>query len=109
MNSMPQRFVICTNSTAGLAGANAADRNKITNYFEAKKWDVWHWFEDVWLVLNPSDKRIQTNVLRDELQALFSPLQRHLLIIEVSDQLHYSGWAPKNGWPWMLEKWGTPQ
>jgi len=108
---MSQRFIICTNSAVGPAyGANATDRNKITSYFEAKKWDVWHWFEDVWLVVNPSDQAMQTNALRDELQALFAPLQRHLLVIEIGNPAHYSGWGPKDGWPWMQEKWGgTPQ
>jgi hypothetical protein len=137
---MFQRLIIITDSSKGLLnGATAQERNLITRFLEGKGWDVWHWFEDVWLVVVPDGGIADTKAsamanvpasaiftkglgvsagwvdpaeLREEISALFGALstQRHVLIMAVPDgTITYSGLGPPDGWPWMKAKWGHPK
>ena len=106
---MEQRFLISTDSAKGApaGGTTADERNKITFYLEAKGWQVWHWFEDLWLVVTPQGSTT-TIALRDEITNLFGA-KRFLLVMEIQGPIVYSGYGNGEGWPWMASKWGTPQ
>jgi hypothetical protein len=101
---MPQRFVICTDSGGGEGyAATTRERNKITRLLQSKGWRIWHWFEDVWLVVNPSEERYSTDQLQLELRTQFID-DRYVLILEVTAG-EYSGFGPKKAWPWMRKNW----
>ena len=59
---MAQRLIIVTDS----AGTTRDQRNAITAFLEGKGWEVWHWYEDLWLVNNPGEP-IDFGTLRDQL------------------------------------------
>jgi hypothetical protein len=107
-----RRFVICTNSatdTGAVNGATVDQRNQITLYLEAKtNWQVWHWFENIWLVVVPPDDEITLAALRGEFESFLGEL-KHTLIMQVSQPITFTGRANKDGWPWMYKNWGTPQ
>jgi hypothetical protein len=103
---MAKRLVICTDSGKGpVNGANAFDRTNITKHLEAKGWQVWHWFEDVWLVVTDVDD-VGLSLLRDELRNVIGGPNKHVLIMQVDGPVAYSGFGNPNGWPWMATNWG---
>jgi hypothetical protein len=107
-----RRFVICTNSatdTGAVNGASVDQRNQITLNLEAKKdWQVWHWFENIWLVVIPPDDEITPVALRREMESFLGE-SKHLLIMQVSQPITFSGRGNPDGWAWMYKNWGTPQ
>jgi hypothetical protein len=105
---MEQRFIICTDTAKGPGpGTSALDRNNITRHLEAKGWQVWHWFEDIWLAVAPPDS-ITPRDLRLELMTLLAA-GKHVLVMLIEGEIKYSGNGPPAGWPWMAEKWGKPE
>lgn len=106
---MAQRFIICTNGQPASANAPTPDdRNKITRLFEAKEgWQVWHWFSDVWLIVDPFDSTTPRQ-LSDELRALLGE-PKHVLVMKIEGAIGFSGYGPPDGWPWMSTNWGKPQ
>ncbi|MGI8773203.1 MAG: hypothetical protein ACR2JE_17405 [Acidobacteriaceae bacterium] len=103
---MTNRVLIATNSGAGnLVGPTAAERNEITLHLQRKGWQVWHWFEDLWLVTYPGEE-MRLPLLRDELRALLGA--KYVLIMSLNDSPFYSGFGPQAAWPWMTENWGKP-
>jgi hypothetical protein len=102
-----KHFIVCTNSAiAGDAGANAAERNAITDRLKAKGWPVWHWFEDVWLVVDPLGET-RPVTLREELRSLID--SRTFILVMQIDPLAFSGFGNAEGWPWMIENWGKSE
>ena len=104
-----QRFIVCTDSAKGLPlGATPAERNGITMLFDKLGWQTWHWFEDVWLLVNPH-VAVTPAQLREWLTAVLSPSMRHFMIIEVTGEMKFSGIGDRKGWPWMTQYWGRPE
>lgn len=99
-----QRFVICTDSAGEWeSAAPARDRDRITELMQAKGWNVWHWFEDLWLVTNPGQE-YSVGSIRDEIRALPSMGDKHVLVMEV-EGVAYSGFGPNKAWAWMRKRW----
>lgn len=69
---------------------------------QAKGWDVWHWFDDLWLVVN-SGKDYSPADLREDIQNLFSA-DKNVIVIQV-EGVSYSGFGPPRAWTWMRKKW----
>ena len=44
---------------------NAALQDKITNYFQEKEMNIWHWITNVWLLID--DSGVSRNQIRDDL------------------------------------------
>ena len=102
-----KHFIVCTNSAVGgEAGANAAERNSITEYLKQNNRPVWHWFEDIWLVLDQSEES-HPKKLRDELRALIDQ-RTHIVVMEIEPEA-FSGFGNTKGWPWMSEYWGRSE
>ena len=112
---MEQRIIICTDSTKGPAsGFTADERNRITRHLEAKGWQVWHWFEDLWLIVVPDGSitgqaKLQPSELREEILALLKAPLKYILVMEVRGKIDYAGMGDAQGWPWMESNWGLPQ
>jgi hypothetical protein len=112
---MEQRIIICTDSTKGpVSGFTADERNRITRHLEAKGWQVWHWFEDLWLVVVPDSSitgqaKLQPAELRDEILTLLETPRKFILVMEVRGKIAYAGMGNAKGWPWMEANWGHPQ
>jgi hypothetical protein len=101
------RYVICTNSAVGgNAGANAEERNAITDHLKAKGWQVWHWFEDVWLTVDELDES-SPRELREELRSLID--ERTFILIMAVEPVAFSGFGSKQGWTWMRGNWGRSE
>jgi hypothetical protein len=101
---MPQYFVICTDSTE--SGENAVterERNRITRLLHAKGWHVWHWFEDVWLTVNPTDQYYSAYDLNHELREKIED-ERYILVMQVAPMDH-AGFGPSRGWTWTNKFW----
>jgi hypothetical protein len=105
---MSQRLIVCTNS-AGLpsTAATAEQRNQITALLKNKEWEVWHWFEDLWLVV-VHNYSASTKDLREEISLILGP-SKYVLILDVSGSITYSGMGNAAGWPWMATHWGSPK
>jgi hypothetical protein len=88
-------------------GASAPQQNALTEFIRAKGWQLWHWFNDIWLVTGiPEETSIE--ILRDEIYEIPTIKGCYLLIMKFRGDISYSGWANPEGWPWMKENWGTP-
>lgn len=97
---MSKRLIVATNS----ATATNPGRNNITLFLESKKWQVWHWFSDLWLVSDVPDDLV-VNVLREELPACLDDPTKHILIFEIANGSHHTGWVPTSGIEWFKEHW----
>ena len=95
---MPRRILVAVNSR--LADVNL--RNAITKLLEAKGWEVWHWFEDIWLLADVPDTQ-KLEILRDEIRSL-SKKNMHVLVMNV-DGNGLAGRIPTAGAPWLEEFW----
>lgn len=105
---MEQRFIIATDSPKGFPnGVTVEERNKITRFLEAKQWQVWHWFDDLWLVVAPANSTTPRALTKDLRKLLLKT--RFVLIIEVDGRTTYSGFGSEYGWPWMEENWGEAE
>jgi hypothetical protein len=100
-----QYFVICTNSASDDPEevATSEDRNKITALLEAKQWEVWHWFEDVWLAVNTSSQEETPASLTKEIRKAISR-KRDLLVMQTGP-LGLDGFGPRAGWKWTGKHW----
>jgi hypothetical protein len=107
---MPRRLIICTDSAKGVMnGVTAEERNIITHHLELKGFQVWHWFEDLWLVVDPANGS-STSSLREELSGLLGPGNlKHIIIMNIEGNISFSGIGPPDGWPWMLKNWGKTE
>jgi hypothetical protein len=103
---MPTRFIICTNGHPGPSAPTPEERNKITRFFEAKGWQVWHWFDDIWLTVDPLEST-KVKDLANEMRLLLGATKQ-VVVMQIEGQIKYSGYAPRDGWPWMRKNWGTP-
>jgi hypothetical protein len=107
---MPRRLIIATDSAKGVMnGVTAEERNKITHHLELKGFQVWHWFEDLWLAIDPSNDT-GTAKLREELSAILgSGNLKHVIVMHVDGPITYSGLGPPDGWTWMAKNWGKAE
>lgn len=101
---MAQHFFICTNSVSEDPDevCSADERNRITQMLEKRGWPVWHWFEDVWLTVNPKNP-ISVNTLTRELRKAIGK-QRVILVTQIQP-ISLDGYGPKPGWIWTRENW----
>jgi hypothetical protein len=100
-----KNFIICTNSLPSSVGVTVIQRNQITLYLQGRGLPVWHWIEDVWLVIG-SDADTPRS-LREDITRLIGE-QRYVLVMQVEPVAH-SGMGNANGWPWMAENWSEPE
>ncbi|HEY4281452.1 MAG TPA: hypothetical protein VGM62_00195 [Chthoniobacterales bacterium] len=101
---MAQFFLISTTSVSESPEdiATAEERNRITQVLEKRDWLVWHWFEDLWLVVNPKNP-IATSTLYREVRKIMGK-NRFILITRVKpDDL--VGFGPVPGWKWTDQNW----
>ena len=93
------RLIISTNS----ALVNVAAKNAITAFLEAKRWSVWHWYEDLWLIDNAPDQ-ISVIDLRDEILRAI-PTLRQVLIMTTEGRIGHAGTVPHGSSAWFTEHW----
>ena len=102
-----RRLILCTDSGADVRGAaTAAERDAVTAHLHARGWPVWHWFQDVWLVVAPAD--VDLTALRQAVSGQMTTPERHVLLIDADDAAHLTGVGPFNAWPWIRENWTRP-
>ena len=102
---MAQRFIICTDGSEN--APTAKERDRITDLLMSKNLDVWHWFEDLWLVVDNRDE-YNASGLRDEIQKCFTRQKKNVLVLQTETR-NYSGYGPGAAWKWMKRKWdGNP-
>jgi hypothetical protein len=93
------RLIIATDS----AVTDIATKNAITAFLEAKRWSVWHWYEDLWLIDN-APEQINLVALRVEITKAI-PTLKHLLILSAEGPMDHAGMVPANGVAWFTESW----
>ena len=107
-----RRFVVCSESASDIGstnGSTVSDRNNITAYLEGKPgWQIWHWFQNLWLIVIPENDPVTPLGLRQELEG-FLGVYKHLLVMQVPETIRYSGRGDKGAWPWMGQNWGRPE
>jgi hypothetical protein len=84
-------------------------RNTITDLFQKKGWNVWHWMEDVWLLAEVPDE-ITSQAISEEIgsHSLFQKNAKFVVIgITDSEKTTYWGRGSKEGWAWMTQFWGN--
>jgi hypothetical protein len=105
---MPQRFIVCTDSAGPEEyRADAEYRDRITRHLEASGCKILHWFGDLWLAVDASNK-MSPALLEQQINS-FSGKEKHILVMKVDGSITYSGFGPKDGWLWMAENLGQPQ
>ncbi|MDU6608294.1 MAG: hypothetical protein E6485_09600 [Haemophilus parainfluenzae] len=80
---------------------NAALQDKITNYFQEKEMNIWHWITNVWLLID--DSGVSRNQIRDDLLKFVK--SGPLLIFEVSDPAQCTGFTSPKQAKWILDNW----
>ncbi|UWZ92336.1 hypothetical protein HZ320_00995 [[Pasteurella] aerogenes] len=81
---------------------SAKTKDKITDYFQSYKANIWHWISNIWLVID-EENLLHRNKIREDLQEIvrFGPV----LIFETSDPNLCSGIASPNQAKWIMENW----
>jgi hypothetical protein len=94
---MAKTIIIMTDS----ARIDVRDRNSITRQLASKGWKTWHWFEDVWIVVELPDE-LSLSELRHELSGIIQP-KSHILVVSVPGTPGVSGYLPTAGAEWIRE------
>jgi hypothetical protein len=90
-----RRFIIVTDRTTPEA------RNKLSTWLkedELVAW--WHWFQNAWLVVDPSDR--EPAWWRDQVQAKITP--GHVMVIE-ADGGSWAAYGRRKAFNWLKEQW----
>jgi hypothetical protein len=74
----------------------------LTGYLEGKGWPVWHWLEDLWLVVT-SDETVTVLQIREEIQEAVSETI-NVVVLEVANS-KLAGHLPKASVPWLRTHW----
>jgi hypothetical protein len=102
---MPHRIIIAVNGST----ASSADKNALTAFFQGKGLQVWHWFDELWLISDvPDDTDVRA--FTKEISAIpgFGQKGAQFVVIGVNGDSPYYGWAKRESWDWMKEHWGAP-
>jgi hypothetical protein len=91
------RLIIATNA------AGTDSRNALTAFLEAKKWSIWHWYQDLWLV-DGVPEMARFGQLRDEILKAI-PTLRQVLILTTEARITHSGTVPDGSGEWFKEHW----
>lgn len=84
-------------------------RNALTDLFQKRGWNVWHWMEDIWLLAAVPDE-ITPKAIAGEISAhLVFQTGAKFIIIRITDsgKITYWGRGSKEGWEWMARFWGS--
>jgi hypothetical protein len=94
------RFSIAVSGTT----ASAATKNALTAYLQGKGWQVWHWFDELWLIAAADN--VSAEELSREIRTIpgFHP-QVHHIVMKLDGDADYFGWAPREAWDWMSKNW----
>lgn len=81
----------------------------ITSYLLGRGWQVWHWFDDLWLTTNlPADMTAQR--LSGELEQGVAGLSvAEFLVIQLENVPSYYGRLNDEAWGWIAHFWGPPK
>ena len=84
-----------------------AQRNAVTEHFQRKGWNCWHWMEDTWL-LATLPRNITAQTITDELEMVPVIAKKRKMVIGIDDDaaMTYWGHAPQDAWQWMKTYWG---
>jgi hypothetical protein len=93
------RLIIVTNSQ----DSTSEGRNALTAFLQGKGWNIWHWFEDVWLISDAPEGDEILESLRDEIRGLVGI--RQFLILSGQDPTTLSGMTTRDGQRWLKTKW----
>src|SRR4030095_5462316 len=81
-------------------------RNAITELFQSKNWQLWHWMEDVWLLSEVPDT-VTSREIAEEMNSIPLVQYKRKLILRVPEGMStYYGNNPKESWNWMARFWG---
>jgi hypothetical protein len=84
-------------------GGSKEVRRAVDKYFKSKRWEVWNGFDGAWLVADaPPD--LTPAKLRDELWSVVG-VHGKVLVIELGDQVSYSGRLAEEKIPWLQHNW----
>jgi hypothetical protein len=83
-------------------GMTANQRDRVTLYLNNKPWDVWHWFEDMWLIAGVPDD-VTKDELGKEIRSVI-PGQKYILARMPEGNCLF-GVIPAESHPWFEEKW----
>jgi hypothetical protein len=86
---------------------SAPQQDAITNFVKAQGWDFWHWYENLWLVVDPTEIWTSQGI-SDAIRRMLSPDEINIMVLGVTDPMTYWGRAPQESWAWMQLKWGVP-
>jgi hypothetical protein len=92
------RYLVFTDA----ASTDHVLRNKITKYLEERRFSVWHWLQDVWLLGNVP-AALTPFELRRQLTEAVAPL-RYIFVVRMQKG-NFSAAVPKEGIPWLIENW----
>ena len=84
-------------------------RNAVTEIFRLKKWPVWHWMEDVWLLARVPDAITAQNIT--EILSVHPLIgDKTKLVFRIPEGIATPFWghnAPE-AWKWMYQCWNSP-
>ena len=93
------KFIIIADTHAPLAARNALT----IRLKELGRWGWWHWFENIWLVVDPAE-RTTAQELRDVAGAALG--FANVLVIRV-EHADWAGLAPPAMFQWIRDTWDT--
>lgn len=77
---------------------DAVAEDKITNFFQAKKADFWHWIHNVWLIVSDDFSLVE---IRESLRLVHNG---SVLVFRIDDG-KLSGYAPTESSSWLRKYW----
>ncbi|HTL73205.1 MAG TPA: hypothetical protein VL863_07865 [bacterium] len=93
---MKQRFVIVT------ANSTPIQENLITQFFKNGNFSYWHWFPELWLVIDNTATWNPGN-LRDKINELTPDL--HNIVFRVDDKTAWAIRGMQSTFPWLHNDW----
>ena len=100
---MPTKFLIATDSQKVLTPT----KNQLTGFLQGRGWEVWHWIDDLWLIVGPMNATART--ITKEIEAAMPDLAKgRFVVFQVEGVPAYFGRGPKEAWEWMKSHWGPP-
>lgn len=91
-----RRFIVVVND------ASPNQQNTITAFFKNSNFAYWHWFKDLWLVIDTTGTW-DAGVLRDKLNELFPPL--HKFVSQVHSGKTWGINGNPESFPWLHDEW----
>jgi hypothetical protein len=94
---MDKRFLIAVD------GLDRAGRNTVTHLLQDKRWPLWHWFEDLWLVAGVPGEVTPMAIAQEISKLLNRP---NLLVLELS-KINLTGFVPDLAADWLAKNLST--